>query len=229
MQKSSQSGRSSLTELSQQRTTIRVSLVDALYPGQGLPGASFAFTNGDGTVNRTVTTDAGGMIKLDSLLANTTYRLRQIGTLENYRMSSEEHVFRVDSRGYIDGQAETTLTLTNEIVRVAIGIRGKLVSGLVSDVNAALYTSDDELVKIWNSTAIEQSFEGLAPGEYKVVINGDLEHAQRIVVRQTAEMQTFYCVQWMADDIGTLCVAAVIAAGLIALAVFLISRKRRRQ
>lgn len=229
VQKSSQSGRSALTELSQQRTTIRVRLADALYPGQGLAGAGFTLSRGDGTANRTVTTDEGGMIRLDELQANTTYRLRQLSAPEHYRMGSEEYTFRVDSRGYIDGQAETALKLTNEIVRVGIGIRGRLFGGLVSDVNVALYTSDDELLRIWSSSAIEQIFEGLAPGEYKVVVNGNLEGAQRIAVRQTAEMQTYYCVQWTTNDIGALCIAAAIAAGLIALAALLIRRRRRQQ
>ena len=228
VQKSSRSGKTALTELAQQRTSIQLTLVDALYPARGLEGARFALTSGSSAESRSLTTDADGRIRLNELRANTTYRLRQISAPENYSLDPEEYSFRVDGRGYIDGSAEATLTLTNEIVRVSIGVKGMLFSGLASDENVALYTSDDELVTIWNSTAIEQVIEGLAPGEYKLVVNGNMEGAQRIQVRQTAEMQQFYCKRWMTSDIGLLCGLSAIAVGVVFLAVYFIRRRRRR-
>ena len=104
-----------------------------------------------------------------------------------------------------------------------------LLGGLISDVNMALYTADDELVKIWNSSAIEQSFEGLAPGDYKLVINGRIDDAQMIQVTQTKELQQFYCRLWTTGDIGIVCGVGVVGLGLIALLVFLIVRKRKRR
>lgn len=227
--KGSADGKPALTELAQQRTTVRVTLVDALYKGRGLAGAGFVLTNGEGTVLRRLTTQENGQLTLSELTANTTYRLRQLSAPESYQMDGGEYAFSVDSRGYIDGSAVAELTLTNEIVRVAIGVRGMLLGALVSDENMSLYTADGELIRIWNSTAVEQVFEGLAPGEYKVAVNGRLESAKRIVVRQTAEMQTFYCREWTTVDVGVVCIAAAAAALALAVIVYLIVRKRRKR
>lgn len=227
LQKSSATGRQPTTELTQQKTAIELTLTDALNRVQGLEGVEFTLSGGGAAIRR-AKTDENGRIRFEDLRANTTYRVRQVNALKNYSRDSQVHSLQVDGRGYINGSAEATLSLTNEMVRVAIGIKGKLFSGLQSDVNAALYTADDELVKIWNSTAIEESFEGLTPGAYKIVINGKLESAMQIQVRQTEEVQHFYCQIWTTGDIGAICGAAALGVALIVLMVFLIHRRRRK-
>ncbi|MGN0777511.1 MAG: collagen binding domain-containing protein [Aristaeellaceae bacterium] len=232
VQQSSKNGKSATTNVSAQRTTMRVTLVDALYPGMGLAGATFTLSTGDGTVLRTLTTDAQGQLLLNELRANTTYRLRQTGTLTDYTMAQTDATFRVDSKGLIDGEPTAEIHLSNSIVRVAIGVRGKLVSGLVSDESVALYDSEGNLLKIWTSSALEQVLEGLAPGEYRVVFNGRTENGQPIIVRQTEELQSFYLPIWTKGDITAVLVMAVAAAGLIGLLVVLLvmrSRKKRER
>lgn len=227
LQKGSSTGKQPTTELTQQKTAIELTLTDALNRAQGLEGVEFTISGGGGAIRR-AKTDENGRIRFEDLRANTTYRVRQVSALKNYSRDPEVYSFQVDGRGYINGSAEATISLTNEIVRVAIGIKGRLLSGLQSDVNVALYTADDELVKVWSSTALEQSFEGLAPGEYKIAINGKLESAMRIQVRQTEEMQHFYCQVWTTGDIGILCGAAALGAGVIVLIIFLIRKKRKK-
>lgn len=228
VQKSSEGGTMPLKELALQKTTIQLQLVDALYPAQGLEGAAFTLTGGGGTDRRSVTTDASGSITLDNLRENTTYRLRQTGAPGSYSPDPSEYSFVVDGKGCIDGSAQATLTLTNTLIRASIGARGMLLNGLTSDVNLALYTAEGELVQVWNTTALEQSFEGLAPGDYKLVINGRTEDAQTIQLRQTEELQQFYFRLWTTADIGIICGAAALGVGLIALLVVLIVRKRKR-
>ncbi|MGN1370250.1 MAG: collagen binding domain-containing protein [Aristaeellaceae bacterium] len=229
VQQSSRSGKSATTTISAQRTTMRVTLADALYPAMGLSGATFTLSTGDGTVLRTLTTDAHGQMLLNELQANTTYRLRQTGAGENYTMDLADHTFRVDSRGLIDGEPTAEMRLTNSIVRVAIGVRGKLVSGLVSDESVALYDSEGNLLKIWTSSALEQELEGLAPGEYRLVFNGSVENGRPIIVRQTHEMQHFYLQIWTRSDITMVLIASTVAVGLVALAIVLLVMRRKRK
>ena len=229
VQKSSNGVKPSLTTLSEQKTTVQVTLVDALYQGKGLSGAVFTLTSGDGKTIQRFTTDENGRITLTDLNANTTYRLQQVNTLENYEKSTVEQLIRVDSRGYIDGKAVSDLTVTNEIVRVAIGVRDKLFHGLISDVNVALYTADGTLVKAWDSSAVEQTLEGLEPGEYRVVRNGNMDKAETILVQKTVEIQSFYFTQWTTADIGALVLLVFLLASLLALAVYLIRKKRSKE
>ena len=225
VQKSSQGGKPGLTEVSAQRTTVRVYVSDALYPGKGLAGVAFTLTSG-GT-SRRVVTDEDGWIVLNELRAGTTYHLRQTSALKDYTKDPTDYQFYVDSTGRIDGEAEKEITLSNAIVRISIGVKGKLFGGLVSDENVALYTADGTLVKSWNSSALEEEIEGLEPGEYRIVLRGNMDGATPIVVRQTENMQEFIIQIWTTNDIGTLVIVGILGVGLIALAVILISRKRR--
>lgn len=228
LQRGSQGSRPALTELSAQRTTMRIFVSDALYTGKGLAGASFTLSSGDGSVSRRLTTDEDGWITLNELKTGTTYHLRQTRSLTGYSLDPEDHQFRVDSTGRIDGEAVRELTLTNAIVRLSVGVEGKLFSGLVSDMNVALYTGDGTLVKSWNSSALEEVIEGLEPGEYRVVLNGKEEGATRILVEQTEQVQNVWIRIWTTSDIGALAVLAAVAVGVLVAAALLIRKKQRR-
>ena len=132
----------------------------------------------------------------------------------------------VDSQGYIDGAAVADITLTNAIVRVSIGVRGMLFRSLVSDQNLALYTPDGTIVKVWNSSALEQLLEGLTPGEYRLVLNGRSNEAQTLLVENTAAMQSFYFTVWTTADLGALVIALLVVTALLAATIFLIRRKQ---
>ena len=228
LQKRSDDAQAPLTQLSEQKTTVNLALVDALYRGSGLAGVDFTLS-ASGGASRRLTTDAEGRIALTGLEAGTTYRLRQVNTLEHYEKDTTEYTLRVDNRGLIDGQAVTELTLTNTILRIGVGVKDKIFRNLVSDENVALYDAEGTLVKAWNSTALEQVIEGLEPGEYTLVLNGREQSALQILVQQTADQQNFYLDQWTTTDIGLL---AGGAAALIAAAVllgWLIQKKRSKR
>lgn len=226
LQKRSGDAQPPLTQLSEQKTTVNLALVDALYRGNGLAGVDFLLSVSGGT-SRRLTTDAEGRIELTGMEAGTTYRLRQVNALEHYEKDATEYTLRVDNRGLINGQAVTDMTITNTIIRVAVGVKDKLFRGLVSDVNVALFDSDGTLVKAWNSSALEQVIEGLEPGEYTLVMNGRQQSARQILVQQTADQQGFYLEQWTTADVGLL---AGVAALLIAAAVLLrwVLRKKKQ-
>lgn len=226
VQRSSNGAKAGMTEVSEQKTAVNVTLVDTLYPGKGLPGAEFTLTTNDGTVNRRLTTDENGRIKLTNLRASTTYTLRQVTAPDSYERDVEDHAIAVDSRGYIDGAAVADLTLSNSIVRVSVGVRGVLFRSLVSDQNIALYTADGTLVKVWNSSALEQLLEGLEPGEYHLVLNGRTKEAQTLIVENTAQMQSFYFTMWTTMDLGALTILLLVIVALLAGAIILIRRRQ---
>ena len=228
VQRASKGAKAGTTEISEQKTTVNVMLSDALYSGKGLPGAEFTLTTSDGAVNRRMTTDENGRIRLTNLRASTTYTLRQVSAPDSYERDAGEHAFSVDSRGYIDGAPVADMTLTNAIVRVSIGIRGMIFRGLVSDQNIALYDADDTLVKIWNSSALEQTLEGLAPGEYHLVLNGRQSEAQVFIVENTADMQSFYFTVWTTTDLGALVILLLIVVAMLAVVIVLVRRRQLR-
>lgn len=226
VQRSSSGVKAGTTEVSEQKTAVNVTLADELYPGKGLAGAQFTLTTSDGTVNRRLTTDENGRIRLTDLRASTTYTLRQVTAPDSYERDAEDHAIVVDSQGYIDGAAVADITLTNAIVRVSIGVRGMLFRSLVSDQNLALYTPDGTIVKVWNSSALEQLLEGLTPGEYRLVLNGRSNEAQTLIVENTAAMQSFYFTVWTTADLGALVIALLVVTALLAATVILIRRKQ---
>ncbi|MCI6374847.1 MAG: hypothetical protein MR821_06095, partial [Clostridiales bacterium] len=165
-------------------------------------------------------------IKLTDLRASTTYTLRQVTAPDSYERDTGDHAIMVDSQGYIDGAAVADLTLTNSIVRVSVGVRGMLFRSLVSDQNIALYTADGTLIKVWNSSALEQLLEGLTPGEYHLVLNGRQKEAQTFIVENTADMQSFYFSVWTTTDLGALIILLLVVVALLAAVIILIRRKQ---
>ena len=226
VQRSSNGAKAGTTEISEQKTAVNVTLVDELYRGKGLPGAEFTLTTSDGAVNRRLTTDENGRIRLTNLHASTTYTLRQVTAPDSYERAAEDYAIMVDSQGHVDGAPVADITLTNAIVRVSIGVQGVLFRSLVSDQNIALYTVDGTLMKVWNSSALEQLLEGLAPGEYHLVLNGRANEAQTLIVENTAQMQSFYFTMWTTADLGVLVILLLIVVVLLVVVIILVRRKQ---
>ena len=112
------------------------------------------------------------------------------------------------------------------MIRISVGVRDRLFRGQVSDINVALMDSSGNLIQSWNTTGLEQTIEGLTPGEYQIIFEGNKEQAQKIVVEDKVEIQEFQFERWTTADIGAIAGLLVVAAGFIA---FLISiRKRAR-
>lgn len=214
-----------VAEIREEKTNVRITLADELNPAGYLANAKFTLVSADGkTRNEGITTESGKLVFTD-LDKDTTYMLHQESTVEGYRLTAPDQEFTVDVDGLVAGNAAHPLNLTNRIIRISIGIKDMLFRGQVSDVNVAICDSKGELIKSWDSSAIEQSFEGYEPGEYLIVISGNDRMAKRITVEDKAELQSFNFSKWTTADIGTLLGLGMF---LIAFIVFLVLYLRHR-
>ena len=161
------------TELTEEKTEVSVLLTDALYDTTYISGAGFSLTTDDGTVVKRYTTDEKGRFTITNLKKNTTYRIRQVSAVSDYLMDNEDYSFTVSGEGLIEGEKEKTIQIKNRMIRVSVGVRDRLFRGQVSDVNAALYDASGDLIRTWNTTGLEQTIEGLSPGEYKIIFDGN--------------------------------------------------------
>ena len=56
-----------------------------------------------------------------------------------------------------------------------------------------------------------------------------MDKAETILVQKTVEIQSFYFTQWTTADIGALVLLVFLLASLLALAVYLIRKKRSKE
>lgn len=217
------------TELTEEKTEVSVLLTDALYDTTYISGAGFSLTTDDGTVVKRYTTDEKGRFTITNLKKNTTYRIRQVSAVSDYLMDNEDYSFTVSGEGLIEGEKEKTIQIKNRMIRVSVGVRDRLFRGQVSDVNAALYDASGDLIRTWNTTGLEQTIEGLSPGEYKIIFDGNKDQEQRIKVEDKTEIQEFQFERWTTADIGAIAGLLVAAAGLIAFLITIRKRARNKK
>lgn len=216
-------------ELRAEKTAARVELTDELYTNTYLSGAQFVLTNDAGEVVSEGATKDNGRITFTNLSKDTTYHLQQLTTNDGYDIPNVEYDFTVDVEGLVDGSAQHRIEARNRMIRVSVGVRDKIFRGQVSDVNIGIRDASGNIIKSWNSTAIEQTLEALVPGEYMVIIAGNEKKANRITVKDTAEIQAFQFSIWTTTDIGTLLgLALFLLALLILIIVLLVLRARRK-
>ena len=169
-----------VTEITEEKTSVTVSLTDALYDTKYISGAKFELSAESGGKSETYKTDDKGRFTITDLKKNTTYHIKQVSAVSDYELSNEDYSFTVNGDGLIDGNETEEIKVTNRIIRISVGIKDKLFRGQVSDVNIAIHDAEDNTVKVWDSTGLEQTIEGLTPGEYMVIINGNKDQAQKI-------------------------------------------------
>lgn len=207
-----------------EKTTVTVQVSDELYPSEGLGDITFRLTQG-GVGTTMVSTDENGQLILTDLEKNTTYRLRQLESADNYRFSDADFVFSVSADGRVEEEAQKSYVITNRLIRAEISVVDRVLRSHVSDFNVALYDSQDQLVGVWDSTALARSLEGLEPGIYYLVLNGKTEKRQAIEIQDTAEIQIINVPVWTTVGVGIL---GLVAALVLGLAAFLIRRRQRR-
>lgn len=219
-----------VTELREEKTKAKIALADELYATVGLKGVGYSLQTLDGKqVRDGVTNDSGSLIFTD-LMKDTTYVIHQTSALENYRNLVSDYEFTVNVNGLINGEALHLVDMRNRMIRVSIGVKDKLFRGQVSDVNIAVCDASGELIKTWSSTAIEQTLEGLEPGEYLVILAGNEKAANRITVTDTADLQNFQFSKWTTADIGALLALALfLIAFLVFLILYLIHRAKEKE
>ena len=218
-----------LNELAERKTAYTVKVTDALYEDKPVKGASFRVTADGGQTVGTPTTNEKGEFVLDNLKKNVTYHVTQTSTAENYKMDQEDHAFTVDERGLINDKETDELLVSNSIVRVSFSVRDKLLKRNVSDISMALLDSSGKVVQKWNSSAVNNVIEGLAPGEYRIVIDGNEEKAYPVVVGDVVEIQEYVFDKWTAMDIALIVAACLAAAGIIAGLSFVIRRRSKNR
>lgn len=219
----------SVQELLIDKTSIKITVTDALKNNTYLEGARFSLSEDDGTIVSYGKTDNSGHLTFAELKKNTTYHIQQISAAGDYQIDSAEHTFTVNGEGLIDGNAETQLTVRNRITRISIGVKDRIFQGQVSDVNVALCDAEGNVIKTWDTTGLEQTLEGIAEGEYKVILDGKESQANTITVRDVTEIQEFQFSRWTITDIGSMLALGLVCLGLaIALIITIKHRKEKR-
>ena len=210
-----------------QRTTVNINVHDALYGTIPIPGASFRVTNMPGIENYEVSSDENGRIRMDELAKNTTYTLKQLSTADGYRHNGEEYSFTVGNDGRVDGETTTVIDVPNRTIRLGVSIRDALLRNQVTDYNVTLYSQNDEIVKIWNSTANAEVTAGLNPETYRIVINGAGTVEKEVTLGDTMTIQYVDCYVWTNGSL----IAAFLVVVLIVMTIWITValRKRRKE
>ncbi|MBR5109273.1 MAG: hypothetical protein IK099_03675 [Clostridia bacterium] len=217
-----------------QRTKVRFTLADELYPTRGIANASFLVYAGYGSLDAMeVTTDTNGQFTLNELEKGLTYRIVQTASTGNYQKANQELAVSIDPSGRIDGEPEAEVTMANRLIRAQIGITDEFSSLQVPGVSLALYAQDDTLIRAWTSSGTPLMFDTLSPGNYYLIKDADRESHYDIHIMDTAEVQkiniyTTYLMHYVIIGVlATLGVALVVL--VIVLQVRRIRKKRNSQ
>lgn len=221
-----------IKEIQQSKTAVEVVLKDALYEAKPIEGAKFILSSekANGKKETKYTTDEKGKFTITDLNRNTTYNLVQSTSVGKYKADDNKVSFSVDSNGLIQNEDTLNVELKNRMIRVVVGIRDYIFRGEVSDVNIALQDSEGNIVKTWNTTGLENVVEGLEPGKYKVLINGQQKEEQEIEIKDITDIQEFYFNKVTPADIGTvIALILFLAISIAALRFALKARKKRKE
>ena len=213
-----------------EKTRIGIRVADELYPDQVLEGISYEVSC-DGQPVQTYTTDRKGSILLEDLQKGVTYHIKQATQLNDYLIDPETHDVPVDANGLINSQTSTELELTNRMLRVTISLTDALIGSQVSDVNLAIYDSNDQVVKTWTTTGVSVTLTDLPAGNYQIVRDGDKSKSYLLTVENTAKPQKLNITifTWRSAvviGVGIL-ILIIVVAGLRV--IFGMMAKRRKQ
>lgn len=215
-----------LNELFDPKTKMYVSVHDALYEANEISDAVFTLLRGSEIKIGDYTTDESGKILITNLEKNTTYHFRQESTQENYIIDKYEHSFFVDGDGYINEDVTGYADVYNVITRASFGICDFILRGQISDINMAIMDAEDNPVQVWNSTGLEQLIEGIAPGDYLVVMRGNKNNAKKITIEDKAEVQVHCYYIWTVTDT---CIVIILCLVLVLFIVFMAKYYKKKK
>ena len=178
-------------EIDTEKTKITLKLSDELYQQQPLSGAVFTVTNGTTGVSQTVETDQNGQILLTDLDKNTSYKIRQQQTIEDYQLDPIEYTEDVDAYGRINGENQAEMDLTNRMLRISVHGTDMILRKDVADIQLSLYDSQDQLIESWVSGESGKMFTNLKEGSYYVLQGDDGEKRYDFTVADTAQVQNW--------------------------------------
>ncbi|MBQ8555342.1 MAG: hypothetical protein IJ438_05640 [Clostridia bacterium] len=209
------------------KTAMILTARDELYPNRVLEGAEFAVYREGSELNvQTMTTDGLGQLILTDLEKDSVYHIRQISTLEDYNFPEEEYTFTVTERGHIDEQAVSSMDVNNYIVRVAFAAVDALMRSSFSDISMGLYDEAGSPVQLWTTSAMRQTLEGLAPGRYSLVVDGDMTQQKSVTVEDGAQLQVYEYALWSGTD--TIIVVCAVAGLCLLIAIVVRVRKGKK-
>ncbi len=212
------------------RTRINVALFDELYTTQPVAGAAFRVTaDRGGAEPLELRTGSDGRIVLEELEKGATYRIRQTEASGNYRPELRDYTVTVDLQGYIGGETETELVLTNRLIRVTVGLTDEMSSVQVPNVNLALFDHSDTMLRTWTTSGNPLMFTNLEPGSYYVVKDGDTEKKFDFRVADTAEIQEFTIYTTYMLHYIIIGASATASLAVIVLAMKLIAKHRKKK
>lgn len=217
-----------LNTVALERTKIQITVADEFYPTRGIEGAVLNIRPSLGDPF-TATTGYDGLIVLDQLEKGVTYSITQTGSAEKYQLDRSRIDLSVAADGRIDGAAETALTISNRLIRAAIGLTDEFSVAQIPGVRFSLFTESGETVETWTTSGTPQMLTGLTPGSYYLLMDADTEHRYPITINDQAEIQqinihTSYLKHYLVYGGAALLLILVLVAILIA-----ISRRRHRK
>lgn len=215
-----------LNELREEKTAIEITVADALYEDQMISGATLEVTASSGENMGTVKTDSNGKAVVSNLKKGSTYVVTQQATVGKYKKDPDKYSFTVSDDGLINGNSTESLLIRNGIVRASFSVEDKFFRNKLSDINVVLLDQSGKVIQSWNTSAVDNVIEGIEPGEYKVVVSGDNEHAYTVRVDDVVELQQFRFEKLTIVDIGS--IAAGIAAVVLLIAALTILNRRRK-
>lgn len=208
-----------------EKTKISLSLSDELYTSRKLEGAEFMLTcDGYPELTQEAETDENGEIVFTDLERSRTYELRQVSAPEGYRFDDTAVSVTVSEDGRIEGNVEASFEFTNYIPRVNIDVTDKILGKPVSDLSAALYNSDDELIQTWTTSGSEKTFEDLADGSYYVLLDGDEDKKYEFEFSEDEALQEFSISIWTIENIFEIIGGGI--AGVLGLSVLTMILKK---
>ena len=220
-------------EVLTEKTRITIQVSDELNPQEPLEGVKYEI-NSDGQPSDIYTTDKNGVIELEDIEKNTTYHVKQAQKYNNYLLDEKTYDVPVAADGRIDSKAHATLSLTNRLIRVTISLTDLLLGSQVTDVNLALYDSNDKVIRTWTTTGVEVTMNDLEPGTYQVVKDGDKSDSYLLTVENTAKPQelNISIFTWrsaLVIAIAALALIIVIAALKVILSAAMKNKKKNKK
>ena len=210
-----------------EKTTMVLTLRDALYDDITLPGAEFTLSGGT-RPSETLVTDAAGQIILTNLQKSTTYTLRQTSASSKYQMDTSEHSFTVDGTGLIRGAVHQEMFIENRTTRASFTVTGTLLGTRVSDVRMVLQDEQGVIVGQWTTSGQDEVITGLAPGSYRLIIGGAVDDPVEVYISDEIQMQQFSYRHWTLMDTAIVGGGGFAVLGMLALIIFIALRRRKR-